>query len=245
MFARCTKHFSTVKVSFSTSVLERTFHSTFPTLKRIPREIKKKNLAKKLAILEEEKENRPDPIAGVPTEFTRSLLRPSDVYKTATDLTLPQYNNYLIDESDAEIVFKKLPEKMCENSEPNEVKDKQLEYESEKVKILKSMVGLHNANSQSIMKHNIRKAIEEFARFPNDTGSAEVQAAIWTVRILNLHEHLQKNHKDKHNYRNLRTLVHKRQGMLKYLKRESLERYYNCLKKLGLDNKIIEGEIVI
>lgn len=137
-----------------------------------------------MAILEEERANRPDPITGIPTEFTRSLLRPSEVYKAATNPTLPQIHNYLIDKSDAEIIFKKLPEKMCENAEPNDSKEKQLEYESEKARMLRSMVSLHNSNSQSIMKYNVRKAIEEFGRFPNDTGSAEVQGKCITCITL-------------------------------------------------------------
>jgi len=40
-------------------------------------------------------------------------------------------------------------------------------------------------------------------------------------------------------------MVHKRQRILKYLKTQDLERYFTCLKKLGLDQKSVEGEIVI
>ncbi|CAG8566938.1 15079_t:CDS:10, partial [Acaulospora colombiana] len=202
----------------------RFFHTTIPALKRSPKEIKKRNLAKKLARLEEEKDSMSDPIEGIKTEFTSSLLRPLEVYKAATNLVLPQFNNYSIDTSDEEVVFKKLPRILKRQKQQPE--DSELERETsrdpelEKEKMLKALIGLHNSNSHSIMTYNIGRAVAEFGRHPNDTGSAEVQAAIWTVRILNLNEHIKANHKDKHNYRNLRSMVHKRQKILKYLKQE-------------------------
>ncbi|MER3451235.1 MAG: 30S ribosomal protein S15, partial [Thermus sp.] len=43
-----------------------------------------------------------------------------------------------------------------------------------------------------ITKEEKQKVIEEFARFPGDTGSTEVQVALLTHRINRLSEHLQK-----------------------------------------------------
>ncbi|CAG8756613.1 4038_t:CDS:2, partial [Acaulospora morrowiae] len=265
MYSRYMRSLSFVQASSLVPASERFFHATIPTLKKRPRDIKKKNLAKRLARLEEEKASRPDPIMGIPTEFTNSLLRPLEVYKAATDPKLLQFNNYSIDKGDEKIVFEKLPQILARHPQSED----QSVTGSEKETIMKALIGLHNSNSHSIMTYNIDRAISEFGRCPNDTGSAEVQgksrcfvnafvftkiiylkrssiaAAIWTVRILNLNEHIKTNRKDKHNYRSLRSMVHKRQKILKYLKRESLERYFNCLKKLGLDHRIIESQIVI
>src|SRR6478735_1985083 len=43
-------------------------------------------------------------------------------------------------------------------------------------------------------------------------------AAILTVRIHNLNNHLNQHRKDKHNYKQLRTMIHDRAKILKYLK---------------------------
>lgn len=81
-----------------------------------------------------------------------------------------------------------------------------------------------------------------------DTGSSEVQAAILTVKIRNLAKML-KDHgnKDKHNKRNLRLLVHRRQKLLKYLKRKEKGgvRYRNIMGALGLDEPAVQKELSI
>ncbi|KAJ1943884.1 hypothetical protein FBU59_002770 [Linderina macrospora] len=110
--------------------------------------------------------------------------------------------------------------------------------------IVRRIVALENANSKAVVKFNVQKALEQFGRATGDSGSAEVQAAVWTVRINNLEEHLRAHRKDHHNRRAYTHLLHKRAKMLKYLKRESLERYYLCLKQLGLTKEMVEGEIV-
>ena len=66
-----------------------------------------------------------------------------------------------------------------------------------------------------------------------------------TVRIQNLHHHIQNNKKDKHNYRRLRMLIHQRQNVLKYLKKAYPDRYHVCLDRLGLEPRAIEDEIVV
>ncbi|KAI5843511.1 hypothetical protein DFP73DRAFT_514428 [Morchella snyderi] len=81
-----------------------------------------------------------------------------------------------------------------------------------------------------------------------DTGSSEVQAAILTVKIRNLARMLEASgHKDKHNKRNLRLLVHRRQKLLKYLKRKEKGgvRYRNVMSALGLDEAAVMKELSI
>lgn len=81
-----------------------------------------------------------------------------------------------------------------------------------------------------------------------DTGSSEVQAAILTVKIRNLSRHLELiGRTDKHNKRNLRLLVHKRQKHLKYLKRKEKGgiRWRNIMQELGLDDEAVQNEITM
>ncbi|MBN1373742.1 30S ribosomal protein S15 [Candidatus Dojkabacteria bacterium] len=76
--------------------------------------------------------------------------------------------------------------------------------------------------------------ISDFSQNQKDTGSPEVQIAIFTERVKRLTEHLLKNKKDKHSRRGLLKLVGKRRRMLKYLKRLDEKRYDAIVKKLSL-----------
>ena len=80
-----------------------------------------------------------------------------------------------------------------------------------------------------------KKAIaEEYGRDPNDTGSPEVQVALFTERIRYLQEHLEVNKKDHHTRRGLLMLVGQRRRMLDYLRRKDQARYQTLISRLGL-----------
>ena len=93
--------------------------------------------------------------------------------------------------------------------------------------------------------YNIAQAVESFARFEGDTGSPEVQAAVLTVRIRGAYEHLSRNGKDYVTRRGVRGLVHQRQKMLKYLRREDVGRYFETIGRLGLQDAAITREFTM
>ena len=68
----------------------------------------------------------------------------------------------------------------------------------------------------------------------SDTGSPEVQVAIFTERIRELTTHLQTHKKDHHSRRGLLILVGKRRRLLNYLSRNDVERYRALIAKLGI-----------
>jgi small subunit ribosomal protein S15 len=70
-------------------------------------------------------------------------------------------------------------------------------------------------------------------------------AAILTMRIRNLHAHLQKCTKDIGNRRSLRQLVHARAKVLRYLKRLDRGRYDMLLPRLALEPESVEGELIV
>ena len=78
------------------------------------------------------------------------------------------------------------------------------------------------------------KVIEEHKLHEGDTGSPEVQVAIFTARINQLTEHLKINKKDHHSRRGLLLLVGKRRRLLNYLSRNDVERYRSLISKLGI-----------
>lgn len=94
---------------------------------------------------------------------------------------------------------------------------------------------------QSRLSQRLRQqAMSLFCRGPNDTGSPEVQAALWTLKIAALTRHTQTY---RHDYVAERKIVEwqdQRRKMLKYLKRVSLERYFSCLDRLGLPHDLVE-----
>ena len=79
-----------------------------------------------------------------------------------------------------------------------------------------------------------------------DTGSPEVQIALLTLRINSLASHLSKEGRpDKVNKRNLILLVHRRQKMLNYLRRQDrgASRWQHVVEKLGISERMWKGEI--
>ncbi|KAL5118796.1 hypothetical protein ACEQ8H_003299 [Pleosporales sp. CAS-2024a] len=97
--------------------------------------------------------------------------------------------------------------------------------------------------------HPIRPATNIAAagkRIGPDTGSSEVQIAILTAKIKTMADFLATRGKnDKHNKRNLRLLVHKRQKLLQYLRRKERggPRWQHCIETLGLTEGTWRGEI--
>ena len=76
--------------------------------------------------------------------------------------------------------------------------------------------------------------IKEYATHEGDTGSPEVQVAIFTSRIQYLTDHLKEHKKDHHSRRGLLKLVGQRRNMLDYLRRKDIERYRSLIERLGL-----------
>lgn len=138
------------------------------------------------------------------------------------------------------------------------------------VEAMKRIVKLSNGNTADRNRVNIEACIETFGRHNTDktlppkpaalastqhpektpragpdTGSPEVQVAILTTKIMNLSRHLQTTKKDRHNKRNLRLLVHKRQKLLQYLRRKERggPRWQNLMSSLGLSDAAWKGEI--
>lgn len=88
-----------------------------------------------------------------------------------------------------------------------------------------------NMSLSAVQKKEI---MTEHGQNAKDTGSPEVQVALWTHRIKHLTEHLKANKKDNHSRRGLLTLVNKRRSLLDYLKAKDLKRYQDLIEKLEL-----------
>jgi len=79
-----------------------------------------------------------------------------------------------------------------------------------------------------------REIIKTHANSANDSGSSEVQIALFTARIEYLTEHLKSHAKDHHSRRGLLRLVGKRRRLLDYLHSQDFGRYKGLIEKLGI-----------
>jgi small subunit ribosomal protein S15 len=76
--------------------------------------------------------------------------------------------------------------------------------------------------------------IEQYRTHDGDTGSADVQIALLTRRILDMIEHLKAHPHDHASRRGLLMMVGRRRRLLNYLRREDFDRYRELITRLGL-----------
>lgn len=85
-----------------------------------------------------------------------------------------------------------------------------------------------------ITKEEQQELIDRFGNSPDDTGTPEVQIAIFTKRIERLTKHLKDHPNDNSTRHGLLKLVGKRRRLLNYLQENEIERYRTILEELNL-----------
>jgi small subunit ribosomal protein S15 len=88
--------------------------------------------------------------------------------------------------------------------------------------------------AMSITKDRKTQIIDQYRLDASDTGSPEVQVALLTARINELHEHMRTHKKDHASRRGLLMMVSKRNGLLTYLRNKDRGRYLSLINRLGL-----------
>jgi ribosomal protein S15 len=139
------------------------------------------------------------------------------------------------------------------------------------VEALHRITTLENGSSKDRRHANIRRIVETFGRHQTDevlrqkplvagqeervekvrggpdTGSSEVQIAILTakIRVLAAMYAGKKGNKDKHNKKNLRLLLHRRQKLIKYMERRERGsgRWEHMIETLGLSPATYKKQI--
>ena len=85
-----------------------------------------------------------------------------------------------------------------------------------------------------ITKEEKQELVDRFGNGPDDTGTPEVQIAIFTKRIQRLTEHLEEHPNDNSTRHGLLDLVGKRRRLLNYLEDNEIERYRSIRDELEL-----------
>lgn len=78
------------------------------------------------------------------------------------------------------------------------------------------------------------KVIQKHSLHERDTGSTEIQVALFTEEIKRLIRHLKAHPKDHSSRRGLLKAVSKRKRLLDYMKKEDPQKYSSVTKELGL-----------
>lgn len=78
------------------------------------------------------------------------------------------------------------------------------------------------------------EVFKAYAQHEGDTGSPEVQIALFTTRIEQLQTHLKANKNDQSSRRGLLKVVGQRRRMLAYLRKNHPERYREVIQRLGI-----------
>ncbi|MFT5194620.1 MAG: small subunit ribosomal protein S15 [Cellvibrionaceae bacterium] len=76
--------------------------------------------------------------------------------------------------------------------------------------------------------------VKEHGRGEGDSGSPEVQIALFTARVDDLQIHLKENKQDHSSRRGLLKMVGKRRSLLAYLQKNDFDRYESIRAKLGI-----------
>ena len=85
-----------------------------------------------------------------------------------------------------------------------------------------------------ITKEETQEIVDKYGDGPEDTGTPEVQIAIFTKRIERLTEHLEDHPNDNSTRHGLLNLVGKRRALLNYLEENEIERYRTIVDELDL-----------
>ena len=86
----------------------------------------------------------------------------------------------------------------------------------------------------SISKERKAELVSEFGKSSDDSGSAAVQVAILTDRILYLTEHMKTHKKDFASRRGLLKMVGQRRHLLDYIRKGDEQAYKDLIAELGL-----------
>jgi len=79
-----------------------------------------------------------------------------------------------------------------------------------------------------------REIVNKHQLHTTDTGSPEVQVALFTTRIQEIAKHLASNKNDKSALRGLQQLVAKRKKLLSYLQQNNPTKHSQLVKELGI-----------
>jgi ribosomal protein S15 len=239
------------------------------------RQRKAANLSRQATLRKLELDSRGDPVRSQPTPFIQSLQPDAPIESVASDalnhyIKEDEFEHTL--ERSKWLTEPVSDEATKDPTKLQELLKKHSEQHENASEAMQRITSLVMGSNKDRTRLNIQRCIEEFGRHNTDsqlppkpastntipaqpssvpiragpdTGSSEVQIAVLTAKINVLSSNVLR--KDKHNKRNLRLLVHRRQKLLNYLRRKERggPRWQNIVEKLGINDAMWKGEITL
>jgi small subunit ribosomal protein S15 len=113
-------------------------------------------------------------------------------------------------------------------------KDFEAMSQQQRPDLVERYMSLEMGSRKDRTRATLQEVAKQFARFPGDTGSSDVQVALLTSKIALLAEHVKAHPKDHSSRRGLRAMLHGRRQLLQYLRRTQFDRYAKVISRLGL-----------
>lgn len=110
-------------------------------------------------------------------------------------------------------------------------------FKSNVSETVRPTISLATANSKDILQYKKSIALENYKSHDTDTGSAPVQIAVMTEKLMNLARHALQHKKDKSSIRGYQILLARRKKMMSYLKRTNIELFKETVAKVGLEKE--------
>jgi small subunit ribosomal protein S15 len=79
-----------------------------------------------------------------------------------------------------------------------------------------------------------QEIMSQYQLHATDTGSADLQVAMLTEKIVRLSEHLKTNKSDHASRRGLLQMIGQRKRLLAFIQKENVQRYENLADSLGI-----------
>ncbi|KAI8101960.1 hypothetical protein M9434_007021 [Picochlorum sp. BPE23] len=128
-----------------------------------------------------------------------------------------------------------LRERRVAKEEPtSSSKDFEAMSQQQRPDLVERYMSLEMGSRKDRTRATLQEVAKQFARFPGDTGSSDVQVALLTSKIALLAEHVKAHPKDHSSRRGLRAMLHGRRQLLQYLRRTQFDRYAKVISRLGL-----------
>ncbi|KAF2861563.1 S15/NS1 RNA-binding domain-containing protein [Piedraia hortae CBS 480.64] len=225
------------------------------------------NTSRQTELEKQRKEALGNPVKGIPTPFVES-------FDTATSTNDASNLNFFLSPAELETVQTSQPQDEADAAkleEENATADEALRritslslsssQDRLRVNIQRCIetFGRHNTDKilppspsnppkpgKTVVEQHQLENNGKMPRVGPDTGSSEVQIGILTAKIRALYQYLEtRGGPDKMNKRNLRLLVHRRQKLLKYLRKKDKggARWQRVIGTLGLTEGTWKGEI--
>ncbi|KAI8821470.1 uncharacterized protein EV422DRAFT_43884 [Fimicolochytrium jonesii] len=189
------------------------------------------------------------PLGAIPYAKEKAPLRgfelPADVAELPTPATSGPGYGFSLTPSEAQLLFLQTPDIVAAGTHGRAPSERDIGPKAQ-AEMVRRIVSLENANKPQMNKYNVDRCVQLFGRAPHDTGSPEVQAAVFTVRIKSMQDHLDANKKDKSTKRQLEKWISRRVKILKYLRRTvsavcmlNLPKFVETCRAIGVEPETI------